>query len=203
MNNPEEAPTQGQSCWVSRTKEWQIISEQSVKTERNVLNSAAQFTMNSTAFKPTLVHSDEFWNLQATTVTSETQQPLPGSLETLPRRAAAVSLTFWKDNSSHIPLPTYSCMYYIQKKNYNLNSDPFKSILIIWFTHRISIEQNFDVENLCQNFSVRKSSSFFYRAQHSCGGHIKRCENNPKFHCPFLHFCIMSFSSLKGGKHLL
>lgn len=90
-----------------------------------------------------------------------------------------------------------------RKKNYNLNSDPFKSILIIWFTHRISIEQNFDVENLCQNFSVRKSSSFFYRAQHSGGGHIKRCENNPKFHCPFLHFCIMSFSSLKGGKHLL
>lgn len=51
-------------------------------------------------------------------------------------------------------------MYFSIQCKIIIYSNPFKTILMSWFTQQIWTEQQLYVKNLCQNFSVHKSRQF-------------------------------------------
>lgn len=91
--------------------------------------------MSPIAFKPVLVHSNEFQNFQPTAEILATQQHPPVSLGKLPSQGLCHLLMSWR-NGSYNPSPIYSGIYSTQYKNIiQLQPIPNNSDKLIYSTN--------------------------------------------------------------------
>ena len=144
--------------------------------------------LNKCAINDYCAKQDELYSLQASSSSFKWVLECPAnyrdfgdstaSTSFLGKAAKVVSVTplMSRKNGSYSPSSIYSCIYSIQYRI--INSNPFKTTLMSWFSQQLSVEQQFYVKNLCQNFfSVHKSRQFLpQRSTVQCCAHQEMWE---------------------------